>query len=52
VLTTLPHAKAATSNTDSNLKEGALYGFFSVTGSLDALFGKLSVFNDRPLLQF
>jgi hypothetical protein len=26
----LPHESADTSNTDSNLKEGALYGFFAV----------------------
>jgi hypothetical protein len=29
VMLILPHASADTSNTDSNLKEGVLYGFFA-----------------------
>jgi len=42
----LPHASAATSNTGSNRKEGALYGFFAVTGSPVFLFEELWVFKD------
>jgi hypothetical protein len=40
----LPHASAATSNTGSNRKEGAWYGFFPVTGSPVFLFEELWVF--------
>jgi hypothetical protein len=29
----LPHDSADTSNTDSNLKEGALYGFFAAASA-------------------
>jgi hypothetical protein len=34
---TFPQAKAATSNTGSNLKEGALYGFFVEAAASRAL---------------
>ena len=33
VVVSLPHASAETSNTDSNLRDGVLYGFFPVAGS-------------------
>ena len=33
VVVSLPHASAETSNTDSNRRDGVLYGFFPVAGS-------------------
>jgi hypothetical protein len=45
VVVSLPHASAETSNTDSNLKVGVLYGFFPVAGSGVFPFEKLLVSN-------
>jgi hypothetical protein len=39
-----PHTSAETSNATWNLKEGALYGFFPVSGSRDFSFEGLVVF--------
>jgi len=46
VLATLPQASAATSNTGSNRKEGALYGFFAATDSPVFLFEEVWVFKN------
>jgi hypothetical protein len=40
-----PHTSAETSNAAWNLKEGALYGFFPVSGSRDFSFEALIVSN-------
>ena len=42
---TLPHDRAETSNTDSNLTDGVLYGFFAAACSGAFPFELLSLFN-------
>lgn len=50
VAKTLPHASADTSNTGSNRKEGALYGFFAVEATASRALSvlALSVFKCAP----
>ena len=45
VVETLPHDSAETSNTDSNLTDGVLYGFFAAACSGAFSFEVLSLFN-------
>jgi hypothetical protein len=48
----LPHDRAEASNAVWNLKEGALYGFFPVTGSRDFSFEALVVSKVPPDIQY
>jgi hypothetical protein len=45
VVETLPHDSAETSNTDSNLTDGVLYGFFAPACSGAFSFELLTLFN-------
>jgi hypothetical protein len=47
---TLPQASADISKTDSNRKEGVVYGFFAGEGAVSRVlsFVALSMFNPRP----
>jgi hypothetical protein len=52
VTETLPHESAETSNTDSNLTDGVLYGFFAPACSGAFSSEVLSLFNCPPKIQF